>query len=719
MSRVSGALARLGLVLAALAVVWFPEARWARLPWPSSTIDVQGVAGQPAASVLQAVAAVDLAELDDTPPMPPEVVRRLQAGEMSWPGVWPTTPLRGYPDDYLGGRRLYMASLSVENLLLRAYERTGDRQCLTLALERTLQMAAHEAGRWHDRTFLWNDHAIAGRISTLVRLWRAVRDDPALREAHARPLLEFVRRSGSLLADPRHFTVRTNHGVMQNVALLQIGAAFPQLPEAASWQQLARERLRLQLAFYVSPEGAVLEHSVGYHVMGHRLMRWTQQLLAAGGLPPMDEIDRALPRIAEVTQAVVRPDGTLPLVGNSVTRATGVPIPDPQADALARWLPVSGWAVWQTPLADAPQAPSHAMLAWSKFDGHGHKRADETSVHLWSRGTDWITASGYWPYGAPLEPQAASWLASNAVHAPGEPARSKRTVTLLATGSDGRLRQAAVRRSAATGATYERQVVQLGPERLLVLDFTTGSPGGSETLWTAGVRVGLKSDAGGASYTSDPLPSGHRLTLAVQSTSPGLELRRLRGSAQPFGGWVVVDGDPRHADSVLVRHASADAMIATLIDVSTGAAPALRIEPGATPARWTVALGAGDGAERVESHGDRLVVTAASGVSTLPLVPAPAATIEPAQRRIREAYAEAVRVYPPWRDLWYYRERVTLGVLGLAVLLEAAQQAWQAWRRRGRHHAAAPSAGGAALSIHAAVWACVAGYLHFVYLVAG
>ncbi len=718
MSWLAGLPIRLALMLAALAVVWLPELQWARwVPLQAGPADVAAHVAEPAADVLSDVAAIDLAELNDTPPMPPDVARRLEAGTMDWPGVWPRTPLRGYPGDYLGARSLYMASLAVENLALQGYARTGDPVYLRVALDRIVQMAAHEAGRRHDRTFLWNDHAVAARVSALVALWRHVREDAALRARHGEAIVSFVRRTGQLLADPAHFTVRTNHGVMQNLALLQLCAAFPRLPDAAAWRQLARQRLELQLGYYVSPEGMVLEHSAGYHVMGHRLIHEARALLRANGLPPLEKIERTLAAVERVTAAVVRPDGTLPMVGNSVSRAAGVPVPPhPRLDE-ATWLPVSGWAVWRSPLQGDAAASSHVMLAWSKFDGHGHKRADETSVHLWSRGTDWITPSGYWPYGAPLEAQAASWLSSNAVHAPGEEARSQRSVTLLATGADGERRYASVRRSKASGASYERQVVQLGIERLLVLDFIRGSPGGSETLWTAGVSVGLRAGATGSWFVSDPLASGHRLTLAVHSPVPGLELRLLRGSSQPFGGWVVVGGEPRPSDSVLVGHAGADAVIATLIDVSVAGGGTVRIEPGATPSRWSVALFRGDASERVELQGSRLVVSSPSGTSTLLLVPAPAAEIDLAQWRIREAYAEAVQAYPPWRDLWYYRERVTLGIVGLAVLLEAAHQGWS-WRRSGRRKAKPITAAWPALSLHAAVWLTVAAYLHFIYFVA-
>lgn len=716
MSWLAGLPIRLALMLAALLVVWLPELQWARwAPLQAGPDDVAAHMAEPAADVLATIAAIDLAELNDTPPMPLDVARRLEAGTMDWPGVWPRTPLRGYPDDYLGGRSLYMASLAVENLALQGYARTGDPVFLRVALDRIVQMAAHEAGRRHDRTFLWNDHAVAARASALVALWRHVREDAALRARHGEAIVSFARRTGQLLADPAHFTVRTNHGVMQNLALLQLCAAFPRLPDAAAWRQLARQRLELQLGYYVSPEGMVLEHSAGYHVMGHRLMREARELLRANGLQPLERIERTYAAVERVTAAVVRPDGSLPMVGNSVSRAFGVPVPPhPRLDE-ATWLPVSGWAVWRSPLqADAP-ASSHVMLAWSKFDGHGHKRADETSVHLWSRGIDWITASGYWPYGGPLEAQAASWLASNAVHAPGEPRDSKRKVRLLSSAAEGSLRHAAVRRETAGGASYERQVVQLAPERLLVIDFVAGSAAGSETLWTLGPRLDLLPGSAAAGYATRPAVDGRRLGIALHAQPEGVAVRALRGSADPFGGWVTVEGEPRHADSLLVRHAAADAVLATLFDVSAAAAaPAVRVDPGATPARWSAMLELDGARWRVRRDGGTLTVAPGAGVAlALPLQDAKADALDAGRLPIERAYAEAVAAFPPWRDLWFYRARVSGVLLGLGLVLEVAQ-AVLGWRQR-RRRAAVP--GRRWLLGHVAVWLLAAGYFRFVYLV--
>ena len=55
---------------------------------------------------------------------------------------------------------------------------------------------------------------------------------------------------------------------MQNLALWQICLAFPALPNVEFYKQLALERMRDQMTFYVNEEGVILEHSAGYQNTG-------------------------------------------------------------------------------------------------------------------------------------------------------------------------------------------------------------------------------------------------------------------------------------------------------------------------------------------------------------------------------------------------------------------------------------------------------------------
>ncbi len=208
---------------------------------------------------------------------------------------WPTQQLR-------------FASLAHVEVLLDAYQATGDIAFLEGARDIVDAWAAFERSRVLPIGFLWNDHAIAQRVLVLTRYWSLLRGSPAFKPESARALLGFVQRSGLMLAKPGHFTVRTNHGVMQNLALLHVAAAFPALPEAPEFRRVAVARLKLQFAFYQSAEGVVLEHSPGYHGLGTNLLAALASYQRVLGEDLELQVTERLARACRVLR-VVRPAG--------------------------------------------------------------------------------------------------------------------------------------------------------------------------------------------------------------------------------------------------------------------------------------------------------------------------------------------------------------------------------------------------------------------------
>ena len=214
--------------------------------------------------------------------------------------------------------QLSLASLDLENLLLEEFEYSGDHRYYRVARDRILAFADWEEQQRKPVAFLWNDHAIAARIAVIVRLWRYLRVDADATDSQKASLIGFVMRSGELLAKKKLFTVRTNHGVMQNIALLQVTGAFPLLPKTKDWRNLAIERLELQLGFYVSDEGVVLEHSAGYHLIGTKLLAEAARLIRLNGMAPSDRLLAAIQGTEKFSRILLRPDGTLPVFGNTV-----------------------------------------------------------------------------------------------------------------------------------------------------------------------------------------------------------------------------------------------------------------------------------------------------------------------------------------------------------------------------------------------------------------
>lgn len=721
---------RLALPLAVVIALWMPHFMHYRIDRsPVSQSALQASTQAPTTAVLDEIAAMALGvRLGLADKEIPGVAEQILAGSLPVPGFRDAPlVLQGYPQDYQRGPptlQLVMASLEVENLLLGAFEQTDDRRFLDAASRRILDFAAHEAGQSQGRGFLWNDHALAGRVAVLVKLWRLVRERADFPLASSAQLLSLLERSGRLLAKPAHFTVRTNHGVVQNLALLQIAAAFPALPEAGAWRRLAVERLHVQLPFYVSREGVVLEHSAGYQLFGAELLAMAVRLSVLNGLVPAQSLIDAAQNSRQVLARMMRPDGTLPLLGNtgsgggnampSRENNGAVPVrhqlpPHPVPATGCSLLPVAGYAIWWQ--GHEPKTLSQTLVAWAKHDGHGHKHADEGAVLFWSGDVDWLTQTGYWPYGARHEKAAYSWTGANAPHQPGEEFFVPRSVQLLNTGEASGVNFIEVERRNTDGAQFRRQVLQLDAQTLLVLDFSQRVPRGTETIWTVDPALRLLPGASEHSFISTPTADGRHLAISYATHAPArLQLRR--GSEKPFAGWVVVNGKPTQADALQILNPSSDSASAVLFRVASNpreVAQQISITPGATPEQWEVLLERAGESARISRSGATLTLGRGADRQAqdparlrVPLQPAPDVAADRAA--LKTAYARAVDTYPPWRDLSSYRLRLSYAIGSLALLVELGWFALSRWvgvpsRRQFLYAHAAMTAGWSAIAV--------------------
>lgn len=679
---------RATVVAAIVTGAWWPHATHfdiARVV-PTAPV-VEALRTSPADAVLLEVSRMDLAVGLGVPAA--EVVAAAEAAVIgllvNTEFGLPALPLRGWPADLAqpnSSLQLALASLGVENLLLEAFERTGDRRFLITALDRTVGFAEWESQQRKPLFFLWNDHAVAGRIAVLARLWRHVRDGATLSAEQRQALLALVARSAEHLARPSAFTARTNHGLIQSLALLQIGVAFPNLPGSTGWAALAAERIGLQLAYYVAPDGMVLEHSAEYHLLGTTLLAIAQRLVQLAGLPEPPGLALACETTARAAATLVRPDGSVPLTGNSSAgRAAALPSIDgnglvafarppfaPPAPG-ATLYPVSGYAVWWS----APPLLSQVLVAWSNFEGHGHKHADEPSVHLWAYGIEWITAAGYWPYDHPLYSAANGWAGSNAPHRVGERGRDPRRSTGVAHAQDGAVRFLSVTVVRPDGFSVTRQVVQLSPTDLVVLDEYAGADAPVETLWTFDPVLSLSSPTRGRYQLAGP-QAVSRMHVAVMSASGALPtIERHSGSVNPFAGWQVNVREPRPAPSIRVVAEGRQVALATTFSL---AAPGSAQDAGPPPqfdfrdhAHWSLSLPGATPAWTLTRSAGRLRV---SGPTSTELTITEVADPTAERDRIRQAFESALSAYPPWRDIGSYRLRIIWFTIGLLLASELA-----------------------------------------------
>ena len=113
------------------------------------------------------------------------------------------------------------------DILVDAYTASGNDAYLTFAKDLIIAFAKMERKLWIDRGLIWNDHAVAERATVIIKFWRAYRNHNNFNPTEARLILQLLQRCILLLAKPSHFNSVTNHGIMQNLALLQYSIAFP------------------------------------------------------------------------------------------------------------------------------------------------------------------------------------------------------------------------------------------------------------------------------------------------------------------------------------------------------------------------------------------------------------------------------------------------------------------------------------------------------------
>jgi heparinase II/III-like protein len=482
-------------------------------------------------------------------------------------------------DKGLPGGQLFIASFSIPDLLLSAYEVTGRDDFLIAAKDVILGFASYERNAWLPKGLLWNDHAIAGRISVMAKFWKLYRTFTDYQSDVARDLFQLVTRSAQLLAKPSHFTFSTNHGIMQNLALWQICLAFPTLPKIEFYKQLALERMKDQMHFYVNEEGVILEHSAGYQKAGLKFIGMAFKYLTLLDISIPEDLKEKYQKAEYFYTQLLRPNGSLPMFGDTGSggRAPGKlgrnedgNDKDEGQERNRSWLskrphslyPVAGYSIWWNGLHEWPKEDklSQTVVAWSYFPGFAHKHADEMSVLLWAKGHNWWTNVGYWPYGTKGRAEAVSWAGSNAPHLTNESNHSIRQTRLISYGWSDGLATIDLERKGTDEYIARRQIIQIKPNLWIVIDHTFGKEDQqTTTTWTTSHNINLRKSELSGSYILKTEGSNAKFTKFIL-TSEGAKIRQFKGSLSPFAGWE----SHRPAHAIVVEQPANDSWAAVI-----------------------------------------------------------------------------------------------------------------------------------------------------------
>jgi hypothetical protein len=722
---------RLWIIVAWLLPALLIGLVWAPLLWKYRPVHrtispaiVEKLRAMPDDGTLAEMAAIDFGwSLQALAPTPAATAEALLQGRLVLPGA------PAYPVDAIFSAAhvaapppelaLAISGFLVPRLLVAGYADSGDPSYLRAALDYVQDWAAFERAAVLPVGHLWTDHAIAARAMVIADLWRHYRQSPLYDPATAASLLGMVESYGHLLARPELYTVHSNHGVMQNLALMAIGIAFPQLPDAGLYRQTGANRFLAQMAFFVGDNGAVNEHSAGYQGFGVELMGQALRCLSLMRQPIPAGLHHRYERAKALYAQMLRPDGSLPLIGD--TQAQPQPIVEteaaadgfygplhalrPQPRQAVTLDPVAGYLLWWR---GAPEAKAQLALSWAAFPSNVHRHADQTSVTLWADGRDLVTNVGYWPYHLPGGEAARGWRGSNSPHLVGEPDLSLLHAAPLGLAASPKLALFDIERPGPGDFRARRQIIHAEPGLWLVLDsFADGVPRRPvETVWTFDPRL-QASDMDGLGRVR-LAGEGGVLDVAFLGNT-GQRVSAHRGERDPFAGWVVGASGVAPAPSFVVEQGSNGGwslMAARLQPSRFGAMPppAPSMETWAGPEQWRlVAPGIGT----LVRTGTMLRLVRGEAVTELPIAAIGDATA--GRQHLEAAYAavaSAAWVSGWYRDVIEYRWRATVMLLVLVAAQVLAVGAVKAFARQRL---------GTVYALAVCWWLVVGGWLNLAY----
>lgn len=270
--------------------------------------------------------------------------------------------------------------------------------------------------------YAWSDDPTANRIQGQMALAAARRQRQASTVEDELALLGSVLQHAKRLMDESAHNYRTNHGLMQNCALLSIALEYSEFDRDHQWLKTAIGRMERHLRETVSPEGVFLELTPSYHLLATGLNLWFITACREAHIPLDPWLETRVRGMLAFARSILQPDRSFPSIADTPLNApdtTGWPW-----DNLPPWPEVADLRRAFSPVRDAlPNSPAAELWgssgyfvlrepapAWDRNNALmatmiggprtlAHQHFNALSLTLYAHGLPLLAGPGYPDYG--------------------------------------------------------------------------------------------------------------------------------------------------------------------------------------------------------------------------------------------------------------------------------------------------------------------------------
>ncbi|WP_226618608.1 heparinase II/III family protein [Cytobacillus firmus] len=284
--------------------------------------------------------------------------------------------------------QLYLHSLMPVSFLLNAYESTNESIYLDKAFNIICDWAKFEESD-HDNNFVWYDHTTAYRTHNLIYFYLCLESSRKKDDA----INSLIIRHAEFLYSDKYYR-KNNHGIMMDRSLIQLGVVF-NYSESKNWINKGLFRLKDNFYNSYSSRGIHLENSPEYHLVVQKLFLSIEEFLNKYDLTLGQEIIDKFELIEEYYSFIVKPDGYLPMIGDSSKKK--ININQKNFKSLVDF--DAGISILQSENYNTPNK-STWMSFICGYSTLTHKHIDDLSITLFYNGDDIFVDSGKHSYGS-------------------------------------------------------------------------------------------------------------------------------------------------------------------------------------------------------------------------------------------------------------------------------------------------------------------------------